>query len=474
MILRPSVEEAVTEIAALTSFSIGTFWLGKYNDDEKLLTKLSQIATIDELLLLTNHKSTSVKAMAAMALADKNYVDLAAIFTKLLSKNERIWTGRGAHGEEDQLAGVLYRYIQLQIEEKKASFYTFQLESLDRTLLYAEFLLKTDDYEVESLDENPMVVHETRISLLEHLLFYLEPQEKYYNQIRRLCQKHNYQGAYKALAKFQKEQDITLIFEKAPIGAMAYFPHPAFWNYIKNRPEKDRGYGWSFAVAAYQNQEAANILLDVIDKMTSSNISDAITQHYCSLYDSIAIRLWEDYQTIDFEIAPQLIKKDAKKAAQVFAKGFNSIRGYHFQNKKWYKFDFHQDIIDTSFTLMLETIDTHSPNDLAIVCPIFLSKKNYIFRRKLLLTIKKYRVSSTTDILLKRLRFFENTNYVNSGDYLIIVDVLLAFKDENINDIVYQSLKKDGDKRFIGGTDWKTNANDILKSHDLTPIDFKD
>lgn len=462
--LRPPLEEIVNEMAELKNFSFSLynqFWVGDYEiEEEVLLEKIKKIATTKELVELTKHESKTVKVLSAMALADRNYPNLSHIFNQFLSKNQRIETRRQLYGGGDQLAGVLYRHIGIQIvKTKQLTFYNDLKEQLDSTLLTAEFLLKTNDFDGdnEGFDEK-------RIDLLESLLCTISPQEKYYAPIRKLCKK-DCRPAFIALAKFQKEEDIELILKSNNIFAFSYFPHPKFWKYLNKN--KEQTYYWMTAVAAYQNQAASKLIQSMFDDVDFNKeaVNYAIVKHYCSFYDDLVIELWENYQTINFEIIQKMLEKDAEKAAQIFVNGFKGTSNYEFFDN-YYELGYSVLLRDTMLTLMLEPIAQYQQETLLEICPIILSKGYCPLN-----ILKKYQVHTTTDILMNDLGKLAKARTKNGRAQLAKMDVLLSFKNKTTTKRVVNYLQTNY-PNWIPGIDWRKKVNEMFESHDLPIPDF--
>lgn len=104
--------EAINEVQ---SKHIG--YAGVESDNYKNFLDLKRIATVNDLVRLTDNKNSVVVCYSAMALADKSYFDLKTIFVKFLNKDIKVSTFSGCIKSEDPISSKLYHQYWNNVED---------------------------------------------------------------------------------------------------------------------------------------------------------------------------------------------------------------------------------------------------------------------------------------------------------------------------------------------------------------------
>jgi hypothetical protein len=104
--------EAVNEVQ---SAHVG--FAGVESDNYKNFLDLKKVATVNDLVQLTDNKNSVVACYSAMALADKSYLDLKTIFVKFLDKDRQVITLSGCIISEGPISSELYHQYWSSIND---------------------------------------------------------------------------------------------------------------------------------------------------------------------------------------------------------------------------------------------------------------------------------------------------------------------------------------------------------------------
>ena len=104
--------EAVNEVQ---SAHVGEAGVESYNYNNFL--DLKKVATVNELVQLTDNKNSVVACYSAMALADKSYFDLKTIFIKFLDKDRQVSTFSGCIKSQDPISSELYHQYWNNVDD---------------------------------------------------------------------------------------------------------------------------------------------------------------------------------------------------------------------------------------------------------------------------------------------------------------------------------------------------------------------
>jgi hypothetical protein len=153
--------------------------------------QIKKIATIDQLVALTDHKNSAVRCYAFQALATKRSDKVFAVLLKHLNDTSVVETQSGCIGMT-QLTGdyfvdvVTPNYVEIDIYKLNKA----EKKTLDSVLLYDKSI---------------------KLSAKSAVLETLKPTLGNYARIRELVKDDRNESALRALAKYQKQTDKELI-----------------------------------------------------------------------------------------------------------------------------------------------------------------------------------------------------------------------------------------------------------------------
>lgn len=106
----------------------------------KSFLELKKVATTQELLDLTKHKSTVVRCYAAWALTDLKYSKLEEVFEYFLKNKEEVLLFVGCIMQDEKISDIIYRQVVSMTDyakdgEKEKIFYQQKLKLFDELLL---------------------------------------------------------------------------------------------------------------------------------------------------------------------------------------------------------------------------------------------------------------------------------------------------------------------------------------------------
>lgn len=110
---------------------------GVESDNYKNFIALKKVATIQELIQLTDNKNNVVACYSAMALADKSYPDLKTIFHKFLNKDRQVETFSGCIKSQDPISSELYHQYWNNVDDNLKATDKILIE-LDSIILYSK------------------------------------------------------------------------------------------------------------------------------------------------------------------------------------------------------------------------------------------------------------------------------------------------------------------------------------------------
>ncbi|MFA7081124.1 MAG: hypothetical protein WC135_00785 [Bacteroidales bacterium] len=107
------------------------------SDNYKNFKQLKDIATTEELVLLTDNKNATVACYATWALADNNYKDLKTIFQKFILEDREIRDFSGCINMNDYISSSLYHRYWGRMYIKKTLTDKILIE-LDSIIIYSK------------------------------------------------------------------------------------------------------------------------------------------------------------------------------------------------------------------------------------------------------------------------------------------------------------------------------------------------
>ena len=269
---------------------------------------LKSTASDNELKQLTGHKNGVVRVYSFKALSERQFLGLYDIIIEHIDDKEIInCYSRGfefVHSEsyKSSVAEFFVSSETIPFKERK---------SLDSILIFSDHHLNYTDY----------------------LLRDLEPDERYYLQIKNLTQREEYKYAIIALSKFKKNGDLALIenkIKKAPnysIESIEIFPDQYFKNVLNYFSDKEsKPFGLYSAVAVYKDSFAYKYLYKSIQEPSKNDyykaekakeIYKAIEKYKCPLYNELFFQLWQTNFIINDSIFSYLKTIDPKRSVQL-------------------------------------------------------------------------------------------------------------------------------------------------------------
>jgi hypothetical protein len=126
-----NIVDKISEINEVQSEHVGV--AGQPSENYMNFEKLKEIASINTLIKLTEHKNPVVSCYASWGLIDKGYTELPSIFSKYLNSEEKVVTLNGCIISEDELSSEFYHRFWNKTIDKKLNL---TLQKLDSLILY--------------------------------------------------------------------------------------------------------------------------------------------------------------------------------------------------------------------------------------------------------------------------------------------------------------------------------------------------
>ena len=248
----------------LNDEGIGIGW--SENTQWKRYLKLSEIATEEELVKLTDHENAVVRGYSFQALAKNKSSKVFSILIDHLTDTATVACFSGCF-QTDQMIGDYFINIVTINKDDTTAYKLNEREQaiVDSTLLFdksIQLLARTD------------------------LLLVLPPKEEYYNRIKDIYLEGNENFALPLLAKYRKKSDKRLIVEKLTstdrkdwyYGLMAVrnYPDPDFFPYLVKlynyEMTQEKGLTTPSirilyqAIAQYKNRQSYNLIKQTLSK----------------------------------------------------------------------------------------------------------------------------------------------------------------------------------------------------------------
>jgi hypothetical protein len=257
--------------------------------------QLKKVATIDQLVALTDHKNSAVRCYAFRALAAKQSDRVFSILLKHLSDTSVVHTQSGCIGMK-QYAGDYFVDV---IKQNHVEIEVYKLNQIEKKILDSILL------------NDKSIVLSAKSSVLESLM----PTSDNYARIRQLVKDDRNTYALRTLAKYQKQTDKELIAsffkddntQYSALYAAREFPDEYFYHFVTNVFEQDWKKAhydypkWRIcyqALAKYPRPET----IELFDRTTKSKhefryetlgeyLLIAITKYPNKLYDPIKAKI---------------------------------------------------------------------------------------------------------------------------------------------------------------------------------------
>ncbi|KOY84318.1 hypothetical protein AD998_21455 [bacterium 336/3] len=412
--------------------------------------ELRNKATQKELLELTNHPNGVVRCYAFWALSYIQSVDLLPVIIKHIDDDEFVSTQFGCIRDEEKVGDFFINCINSDVRKLSVS----ESKYLDSILIYTP---------------NQLYAKEDAIDRAELT-------ESFYKRVRELVIKEKNQSALVAIAKYKREQDVSLILNNKndyyTYQAMALFPHPDFLPFLQNKLIETLGddhfdsawRGMYATIASYKNDKALELLQipftqvkhKHIQKYHMEFIFGALEKFYSPIYEPLLWRMWEDENLVDLQNFKILYYKNAEKAFELAKKTIENADDFYYTKVR------------------LDKTDEKSPDLLEIMLDSILARNRFvaielinknirginvhhfpIFANKALQLKEKVFITSLLDRLEK-----ETNPYI----YLKATETLIAFQDKSINKQILEIYKRNKSLQTGWGGE---NFAELLKKHKI-------
>ena len=130
-----TIVDKIAEINELQHEHVG--YAGAESENYKNFEQLKDVASVKELVQLTDNKNATVACYAGWALADKTYLDLATILNKFIMNDKQVATFSGCIKSQDNISSILYHRYWNNVDETQKSS-DIILIKLDSIVLYSE------------------------------------------------------------------------------------------------------------------------------------------------------------------------------------------------------------------------------------------------------------------------------------------------------------------------------------------------
>lgn len=392
-----------------------TAFLPEETESEQIETYnlLKATASDDELKQLTRHTNGVVRVYSFQALCERPFSGLYEIILEHIGDNEVIdCYSHGfefVHSEryERKVAEFFVRGKNISLQERN---------SLDSILIFSNHHLNYTDY----------------------LLRNIQPEAKYYAQIKYLVQKKDYKYAAIALSKFQKNEDLPLIENKIKempyysLESIEIFPDQYFKETLSSfNNSESKPYGIYRAVAVYKDSFAFEYLYKAIHEPAKNDfykeekakeIYSAIEKYKCPLYDELFFQLWQTDFMINDSIFSYLKTTDPKRSVEL------AIQSLKQPNK-----------IDNSTLVIGDLLDfligLDSPAAKAVIKYNIDSANVHTLRY----FVDKAQYFKDTEIINSMFARFDQTD--NGHIFVPIVETILSYKDSELNEQLLERIK---------------------------------
>lgn len=433
--------------------------------------ELKKNASVEELIMLTNHPNGVVRCYSFWALLRLKNIDLFSIVKNHLGDDTIVQTQFGCSGDYEKVGDF---YIQLV---------TTDYEDEDDENVNTKLLNERQLKELDSL----LIYSENNLSMRFDAISKAEPTEALYPKVRDLVIKENNQSALVTLSKYKNPNDIELILKNRDkdqnddgesgyfytFRAIQNFPDSHFFPFLEKRLYEtlDNDHfsnEWLelySAIAAYKNQKALELLKVPFTKVKHQNIKEyhikfvyeAILAFKCELYNDLLWKIWQDDHIITLEGFEYLLKLNSNKTLELSKREL--LPNYQIKDietiPKTSKNMFTENLEETmlnfilindkllAYNLISDKIETASVNDFEMYCAKITELKDHFFIK----------------VLFKRLKTEDNPHV-----YLQIIETLISFKDKSLNKKILETRK--GNKNM--NTDWGSKSLDeILKKNNI-------
>lgn len=438
--------QKIESVNILESEYVG--YSGSTTDQYRYFDTLSKIATIDELLQLTKYKNPVIKGYASWALSNQKYPNLVAVFSEFLNTNEMAKSQDGCIVSDEKLSNLLYFHVfydELYSSETETDslYYLYQIQKMDSLLINNLFLIRKTYKDTIFKD---------------YLTFFVlsknNANPKAYTQIKELAKIYNEPFVLSALAAYKISSDIPFLIQQGvrSFDAISVFPDSAFWNFLIQFQSSEFSKSYFAAIASYKNKDAITVLNDFYNRCNPTQIlylHEVLNNNYCPLYQDLILKIWENYNLIDYKTLEKLIIEIPEKSSESFAKGL-------LKKQIDYKVLEYKNII----TPMLHHIKKYNNKKIVPICKKNILEANSSCLIEIIIFVDENKITKTKEVILQRLK---EKNYAIEIYHL--TETLLFFNNKKINNQIKNILianQKDWD-----WGNWSDSFRELLMEYNI-------
>ena len=408
----------------------------------KLFLKLRSLATENELLELTRHKSPVVKGYSVWALVDKASNHTKDLFLSLKTDTTYIDSRQGDLGGYDPLIFLLYdraymnhhrfRANNLEVDRLKAQVVVLELDSI---ILYNDgepfksLRVKGHDY----LDYD---------FVIQRSLDNNHGNLARYDIIRKWAIEKQNVDAVTALASFQNSQDIEIIKRFGPeaFHAIALFPNNRFREYLAKVKAEDYNKGYFQALAAFKDSWAVNQFRVAYRELNEYNLNSHIIDIVFSLdptiaeYEPLVVQIFEETGFILDTWLERFISNNSEDAAALISNAYSNAPVYILSLNDLFEFEDEKELYREFLTLLHE----HQPESLEQACNRALTKNISLSLLEVYTEmIIKHHLTGVKEKILESL-----TQHVHPRATFMLTEAALSLKDDQYNQRVLKQLRQ--------------------------------
>lgn len=401
--------------------------------------KLASIATDEELIELLKSKNSVVTAYAFSALVKREHDSLTSYLYDHLDDFRKL---------EVLMYGCDFIHGN-QFETTVANFVLNEsndhINADDKTKIDSLLLFSTRKYE-----------------FLAYLLNDKKFDKKYHDRIKELGVSHKYKSAPIALARFQDTTDLKILEKelyKNPyntISLIEIFPHAFFKTFISTYGKKERKLDFMLykAAAIYQDTFALNFLTsefnnlkdDYSGRESSQYLYEAVLKYKSPIYDSLFFDLWERNYLINDTLFLYLVGVNRERSEHLAVQSLKNIN----------RLKSHSGVINE---MLYYLVNTNKKTAQEIIVEQLKGNKTLYYYPEFAENARYFKEKEVVNALFARLEIADNAHI-----YYPIIEALLYYKDDNINEKLIETIKNNKEI-----DDWGfKKTKKILKEYNLT------
>ncbi|HKO52826.1 MAG TPA: hypothetical protein VJV79_34195 [Polyangiaceae bacterium] len=227
--LSPELEEIVAGIAEGDRVESSTVGLAGRSSQWPKYERLKELATVPQLIGLTDHENAAVRCYSFQALAAKSSARVFDVLLKHLRDNEQVSTQQGCVGGTELTGDYFVEIVTMGAVEPS----TYQLNGTERARL--DYILLNDQ--------------SVKLRARSRTLRALKPTPGDYARVRQLASDDRSGEALRVLAKYQRSADVELITtffwreseELKALYAAREFPDDSFYPLVTKIFEQEWG-----------------------------------------------------------------------------------------------------------------------------------------------------------------------------------------------------------------------------------------